>query len=253
MHPGPVGSYTKGVVDETRIGGDGREFPATRWTLIASSREAPEKKQAALDELLRIYWKPLYFYVRRKGHSIESAKDIIQGFYTHLLERDFLARLDPGKGRFRAYLRASLDNYLANLHESLSAQKRGGGAKNVALDFDVAESGLPQAPENAEAAFDREWALGVMERALAELRKEFEQGRRGGPFDVVLKFFQLDGAPTYEEAAKLAGMSVPQFKAFLHRTRTRFRQLVRQQVAQTVSTDGDADAEISELIRALKS
>lgn len=240
--------------EETAIGGQGRDFPQTRWTLIVSSREASEKRQAALNELLNAYWKPLYFYVRRKGRQIEAAKDVIQGFFVHLMQQDFLARLDPGKGRFRSYLRTALDHFMANLYESQSAQKRGGHAKSVSLDFDLAEHGLAQAPDDAESAFDREWALGVMERAMTQLRKEFEDGTRQGPFDIALKFFQFTSAPpSYEDASKESGMTLTQFKAFLHRARTRFRELVKQEISHTVSTDGDAEAELTELMKALRS
>jgi len=242
------------MANETLIGGQGRDFPETRWTLIVSSKEASDKRQAALSELLNTYWKPLYYYVRRKGRTIEASKDMIQGFFVHLLQQDFLARLDPGKGRFRSYLRTSLDHYMANLYESQSAQKRGGRAKNVSLDFDLAEDGLAKAPDGADSAYDREWALGVMERAMAQLRSEFQDGKRQGPFDIALKFFQFTGTPpTYEEAAKQSGMTMTQFKAFLHRARTRFREIVKQEISHTVASDGDAESELTELMKALRS
>lgn len=126
-------------MEETLIGGAAREFPNTRWTLILSSRGGTAVRRTALADLLSTYWKPLYFHARRKGRSIEAAKDVIQGFFTHLLERDFLSRLDPKRGRFRAYLKTALDHYLVNLHESESARKRGGGAAVATLDFDVEE------------------------------------------------------------------------------------------------------------------
>jgi RNA polymerase sigma-70 factor (ECF subfamily) len=238
---------------ETRIGGDSGEFPQTRWTRILSSRERPEARHDALCELLALYWKPLYFYARRKGRNIESAKDLIQDFFAHLLERDFLSRLDPSRGRFRGYLRTSLDNFMANLHESQSAKKRGGGARVVALDFQVAESDVPRAEDSAEAAYDREWALEIMERAMGRLRTEFEQGTRRGPFELALSYFRPGTPPSYEEAAHQSGMTVSQFKAFLHRARVRFRALVREEVLHTVPDASDADAEMAELMRALRS
>jgi RNA polymerase sigma-70 factor (ECF subfamily) len=237
--------------EETGIGGQSREFPSTRWTLIISSREGEESRRKALAELLESYWKPLYFYARRKGLDVEAAKDAIQAFFAHLLEREFLDRLDPAKGRFRSYLRGALDNFLVNLHEARTAQKRGGGARTVSLDFELAESELPGATEDAAQAYDREWALGVMERALRGLEREFASGARKGSFDVVRKFFQLGEPPPYAEAAVASGMSVPQFKAFLHRARTRFRELVRIEVSHTVR-DGDDEAEMAELLKALR-
>src|SRR5262245_20324830 len=105
--------------DETAIGGASRDFPSTRWSLILSSRGTGEARRAALGELLEAYWRPLYFFARRKGRSVEAAKDAVQGFLAHLLEKDdFLARLDPAKGRFRGYLKTALDHWLVNLHAS---------------------------------------------------------------------------------------------------------------------------------------
>jgi len=238
------------MVEETAIGGPAREFPGTRWTLIASSRQSPEGRRAAMEELLRTYWKPLYSYARRKGLSIEAAKDAVQGFYARLIEQDFLAALDPGKGPLRAYLKTALSNFLVNQHESAVAEKRGGGRVAVALDFDVAERDLDRVPDSPDAAFDREWAVGVMERATAALRREYEGGERKGPFDLVLRFLGFGEAPPYAEAAKAAGMSVVQLKAFLHRARLRFREIVREEIAGTAE---DPDAELGELLRALKS
>lgn len=249
MAPSGPPRYTRAMVEETAIGGPAREFPRTRWTLIASSRESTERRRAAMEELLAAYWKPLYTYVRRKGLNIEAAKDAVQGFFARLLERDFPAGLDPAKGPLRAYLRTALANFLVNQHEGAVAEKRGGGRVAVTLDFDVAERDLRSVPDSPDAAFDREWALGVMERATARLRGEFEGGERKGPFDLVLRFLGFGEAPSYAEAAKAAGMSVVQLKAFLHRARARFRELVREEVADTA---GDPDAELGELLRALR-
>jgi len=239
------------MVPETSMGGSERAFPQTRWTVIASSRSGAEERGRALEELLAAYWKPLYFYARRKGLSVEDSKDAIQSFFAHLLSREFLERLDPGKGRFRSYLRASLDNFLVNRHEHEAALKRGGGRRVLSLDFDAAEPAVPGA-SSPEQAFEREWALSVMERALGRLRAEFESGERKGPFELVRRFFDFAGAPpSYEDAARESGMSVPALKAFLHRARLRFRELVKDEVRETVS-EGEPEAEVDELIRALR-
>ena len=240
------------MVEETAIGGPAREFPATRWTLIAGARAGPEARRAALAELLETYWKPLYYYVRRKGAAVEPAKDAVQGFFAQLLGRDFLDRLDPSRGRFRSFLRASMDHYLANAHEKQSAQRRGGGSPVLSLDVEGAERGMSGLPAAAGEAFDRQWAAQVMERALGRLRREFDDGGRRGPLDAVLDFFRPLPPPTYVEAAARAGLSVAQLKAFLHRVRVRFRELVRDEVAQTVADPTEIEAEMGELVRALK-
>jgi RNA polymerase sigma-70 factor (ECF subfamily) len=230
--------------------GGGRVFPTTRWTLILSSRQGPEARRRALDELLSLYWRPLYFFGRRKGRREEAAKDAVQGFFVHLLERDFPDRLDPAKGRFRGYLKASFDHYLDNLHERETALKRGGSFRFVPLDVVMAERDLAAAPEAPEAAFEKEWALSVMERSLARLRREYEEGRRKGDVTTILRFFRLDQAPSYAEAAVACGMSVVQFKASLHRARARFRDILREEVADTV-TEADAEDELRDLLRIL--
>jgi DNA-directed RNA polymerase specialized sigma24 family protein len=236
------------MIEETAIGGAAREFPPTRWTLVASSRESAEARRRALEELLAAYWKPLYAYARRKGLAIEAAKDAVQGFFARLLEQNFPATLDPAKGPLRAYLKTSLAHFLVNEHERAVAEKRGGGRTIGSLDIDLAERGLGGG-DGPESAFDREWALSVMERATARLRGEFDSGVRQGPFDLVLQFLGFSEPPPYAEAAHQAGMSVVQLKAFLHRARSRFRELVREEVADTA---GDPESEIGELLRALK-
>lgn len=224
-------------------------FPTTRWTLIVSARESTSTRRLALDELLRLYWRPLYLFARRKGADADAAQDAVQGFITHLLERDFVDRLDPQRGRFRAYLKAAFSNYLVNQHERATAQKRGGGA--VALDLEVIERELAVGLASPEESFDREWALRVMSRALEDLRREFETGARRGPFEVVALFFQSETIPSYAEVAAKHGMSIPQLKALLHRTRARFRDLVRKTVAETVADPSDVETEIADLLRAL--
>jgi RNA polymerase sigma-70 factor (ECF subfamily) len=229
------------------------QFPPTRWTLIASARADAPARRAALEELLAQYWKPLYLFARRKGLDAQAAQDAVQGLLARLLERDFLARLDPARGRFRAYLRTAMSHYLINQHERDRAAKRGGDVAIVPLDFDLAERRLGGAPGGAEHAFEREWALAVMERALARLRAEFDRGQRGGPFALVAAFFGVGSEPpSYAEAAERYAMSVPQLKAFLHRARVRYRALLREEVGHTVADPAEVDDEIRALLQALE-
>jgi RNA polymerase sigma-70 factor (ECF subfamily) len=215
-------------------------------------RSDPAIHREEIGELLGDYWKPLYHLARRKGLGIEPAKDAVQGFLARLLERDFLAALDPDRGRFRSYLCTAFQNYLTNLHARDAAQKRGGDAPMLALDFDVAEREIDATLTDPEAAFDRAWALGVLERALVKLRQEYERGERRGAFEVVLRYFHPYGdRESYIETAAEFSMSIPQLKSFLHRARARFRCLVREEVASTLTNAADADDEIVELMRAL--
>ena len=240
------------MVDDTSIGGAARDFPETRWTLVRSASQSPEARAAALEQLLATYWKPIYHYVRRKGRTVEDAKDVVQAFCAHLLDRDFLPRLDPGKGRFRSYLRAAVDHFLINEHEKAAARKRGGGAKLLSLDVEAAERTMGEADEEPGRAFDRAWAAEIMGRSLARLRVEFSDGTRGGPFELVAEFFGAGDAPSYADAAKRHAMSPSQLKAFLHRARERFREIAREEVRQTVASAGDEDSEMTQLFEALR-
>lgn len=240
------------MADDTAILGARRTFPTTRWSLVLAARTSEGARQAALEELVLAYWKPLYFYLRRKGAGVEGAKDTVQGFFAHLLESDFAARLDPDKGSLRAYLRMALDNFARNVHEADVALKRGGGARAVALDTIEVERELAQSAEDPGRAYDRAWALAVLERALARLEAELRQGPRPEAFAVVSPFFQPDAEPPgYADAARDASMSVPALKSFLHRTRLRYRALVREEVRHTVAAPEDEQVELTRLLEAL--
>lgn len=224
-------------------------FPETRWTRIVAARGRPDLRREVLGELCATRWQPLYVHLRKQGLPRERAEDVVQGFLVHLLERDFLERLDPGRGRLRAYLKAALAHYQANLHEQESAQKRGGGAR--ALAFDDVEALVPAAPDNPAAAFNREWALALFEGALGALEAELASGARRGPVAVVRQLFRMGEAPAYDALAAEHGMSVPQLKSFVHRARGRFRELLLARVADTVQTPAEAEAELGELLKAL--
>ena len=228
--------------------GDGA-FPPTRWTLIRSAQASPELRQQALRELLQAYWQPIYIFVRHKGVDAQSARDVVQDLVVQLLERDFLDRLQPEKGRLRSYLRAAAEHALANRHAETMAQKRGGGAVTIELDFELAERLAGEG--SPEDSFEREWAIAVMDRAMKRLREEYTSGQRKAPFELILQFFRPGELPSYKDAAAAHGMSLPQLKTVLHRARTRFRELVREEVAETVIDGQDVDAELADLQRVL--
>jgi DNA-directed RNA polymerase specialized sigma24 family protein len=226
-------------------------FPDTRWTLVLASRQGGEARRAALETLLAAYWRPLYVFARRKGLRQEAAEDAVQSFFLKLLEHDFPDRLDRAKGRLRSYLLTGLERHLVSLHEHEAAQKRGGAARLVPLETLSIERDLPGAPDAALDAYEQEWALVTMERALVRLKEEYADGRRRGPAEPFLAFFGLDDAPSYADAAQQAGLTTPQFKAALHRARERYRDLLRAEVAATLGTDTPPDEEIASLLRAL--
>ncbi len=225
-------------------------FPTTHWSLILEGRDSETRREELLARLIETYWRPVYVYVRAKGLAVEDARDAVQGLFARLLENDFLRRLDPARGRLRHYLKTAADNYLVNRHAYESAGRRGGGVRPLPLDLDLAERALQARDAGPERLYEREWALGLMQRALERLRSEFDQGRRRGDAETVLRFFGFEAAPTYEEAAAACGVTPAQFKALLHRARKRFRELLREEVGATVGPVA-LDDELRQLLRAL--
>ncbi|HYQ14782.1 MAG TPA: sigma-70 family RNA polymerase sigma factor [Polyangiaceae bacterium] len=224
-------------------------FPETRWTLVLAARLDPEKRRPALEELVRPRWKALYVVARKHGLAPAAAEDAVQGFLARLLDGDVLERLDPGKGRLRSYLRTAFRHYLSSLREEERAQKRGSGARHA--DLDDVEAWLASPDASPDALFDRAWALELFASALDELEREYTSGARRGPFAIVRELFQFGSAPPYAELAEQHQMSVPQLKAFVHRARLRFRELLRQRVVQTLPDATAADDELAALLGAL--
>ncbi len=219
-------------------------FPTTCWTAIRQAQQDPACRERALAELLPRYWTPLYCYLRRKGLDADAAGDAVQGLCVRLLERGFVERLDPGRGSLRAFLKASADRYLVDAYWRGQARKRGGGLHFLAFDPAKHEALLCTAPDDADTAYEREWALGIFERALAALHAEFTSGRRRGDFAIVERFFHPTDVPSYASAAAACGCTPQQFKASLHRARARFRQFVRRELQNEGGDDPHAFARL---------
>ncbi len=223
-------------------------FPDTRWTLVLRAASGGAAAPRALDELCRLYWQPVWVYFRARGATAEDAEELTQELFAELAGRP----LDVGaeRGRFRSWLKACAVHHHLRWLESGRALKRGGAAKLLAMDTAILETVAAAAPDPA-AAFDRAWAQAVMERALARLRGEYERGERSGGFALLERFFGAGEAPNYREAAAGAGMSLPQLKAFVHRGRVRFRELVAEEVRDSVGSAADGAAEVDALFAAL--
>jgi len=231
------------VVEETALGGPQAAFSDTLWTTVLRAKD----DGAALGRLIQRNWKPLYFYIRRKGRDIEQSKDLTQAFFTHLLEIRLLDRVERGRGRFRSYLIAALEHFLANDYRTARADKRGGAAPTLDLDFGDAEREFePAFADTPEDHYLRSWAAGVLKDALQALETEL-----GDRFDAVRPHLSAEGdRPTYRDSAAAAGLSEFDFTNFLRRARLRLRGLIVERVRDTV--DGDAAEEVADLLNAFR-
>ena len=218
-------------------------FPDTRWTLVRAARSADIRRRA-LDELLTLYWPPAYAYARRRGLDPEDAEEVVQELFASLLGPDVLARADPSRGRLRSWLIGGLEHVIAHRREARTAKKRGGGAVAVSLDTETMEAWLASDAASPEEAFTRAWADGVLRRALARLEAETEPAR----YALLARIFGAGDVPAYRDLAAEAGMSVPQLKSFVFRSRGRLRTLALEEIRETVATPEEAERELAELL-----
>jgi RNA polymerase sigma-70 factor (ECF subfamily) len=232
-------------------------FAATRWTMVfaAADGNASPRAAEAMAELCRAYWYPLYAFVRRRGHDTHEAEDLTQEFFLRLLAKNYLADVERGKGKFRAFLLAALKHFLANEWDRSQTQKRGGGQVFCALDAACAENRYQREPSHdltPEKLFERHWALTVLEQVLVRLQAEFVTEGRQTLFDMLKQ--SLTGgqpSPRYAEVAAALGMSEGAVKVAAHRLRRRYRQLLRAEIAQTVAGPEEIDDEIRYLLACL--
>lgn len=230
-------------------------FNTTRWALVLAAVDKNDTEAfEALSELCRIYWYPLYAYLRRSGHSEHAAEDLTQGFFEHLLSRNGLANVQAEKGRFRSYLLSSLKNYVINEHYRSTAQRRGGIAERISLDaLQPAERYRLEPVDNLtpDALFERRWALAVVEQVLAKVRDEFGRGDRAKLFDALKPALLGEHAKPYSVLADEHGLTESAIKVSVHRLRQRFRTALQETVAATVASHETVDEEIGFLINAL--
>src|SRR5262245_13500577 len=247
----PVDSKESGV----RHGG---VFATTNWSaVVCAGGEATAESLAALDRLCLQYWQPLYYFVRRRGYNEQDAQDLTQGFFARLLEKRAIGVAGRERGRFRTFLLASLENYLANEWDRAHSQKRGGGKQILSLEHtESAEAGYQQLPSDQATPsqlYDRRWAQAVLERVLQRLREEFDQRDGSGRFEVLMPFLFADrGEISYADAAARIGLSESATKSAIYRLRQRYGVLFAEEIAQTVERPEEVDDEIRELLRALE-
>jgi RNA polymerase sigma factor (sigma-70 family) len=247
------------VVEETQIGGSQYRFRETYWTAILKAKDkASPGYDEALNYLIATYWKPVYFYIRRKGYDIEAAKDLTQSFFTVFLEKDFLRLVEKGKGRFRTFILTALDRFLSKERERLHAQKRGGSRVILALDFKRAETEFhlePGTDETPEKILIRTWASITLEQAMCQLRQEFAAPSRRvylTVFESCLTTKAGDQLDTYKDLSRRLGISATDVKNYLHRVRQRYRELIKDEIRKYVTDEDELKSEIAELFSAFQ-
>jgi RNA polymerase sigma-70 factor (ECF subfamily) len=211
--------------------------------------------RAALQTLCEAYWLPLYGYVRRRGYSVHESQDLTQSFFAGLLERKGLAVADPGRGRFRSFLLTALRNFLHNEWDRATTEKRGGGKPVLSLDFTVGESRLHLEPvhhETPELLFDREWAFALLDRVMQRLGEEHTTPSKQRGFQT-LRPFLTGAAGDYPTAARELDMTEASVRQAVSRLRKRYRELLREEVAQTVGDPADVEEELQQLVTLLSS
>jgi RNA polymerase sigma-70 factor (ECF subfamily) len=235
-------------------------FATTHWSVVvaAGAPIADTESHAALEALCRAYWFPLYAYVRRRGHAPHDAQDLTQEFFARLLAGNWVADADQSKGRFRTFLLTALDRFLANAWDRAQAQKRGGGQQIVSLQLDDAEERLRCDPVDSaaapERAFERRWALTLLETVVQKLAEEHRADGKAALFAALKPCLVGDRtAQPYAELAVALGLTEGAIKVSVHRLRQRYREMLRDEIAQTVANPGDVDAEMRHLFRVLSS
>lgn len=234
------------------MSGDAR-FRTTRWSMILSARTPEDPGCAeALATLCETYWYPLYVFVRRYGRDADTARDITQGFFLQLLEHDYLGDARPEAGRFRSFLLTSIKNYMANLSRDAAALKRGGGNRPLSLDGTEAEQRYRMEPvddRTPDKAYERLWAMTVIDRAKQQLREDMERSGKAETHRLLAGYLSGDaGTRPYKQTAEELGVSVPAVKMAVSRLRKHFGTLLRSEIAQTVANDEDVDSEVRYLL-----
>jgi len=228
-------------------------FHTTHWTLVLAAREKDgAAAQEALAGLCRTYWYPIYAFIRRQGMKPHEAEDLTQEFFHRFLERNSIQRVQPTAGKFRSFLLACLKNFLANARERAHAQRRGGGRPLIWLDGNEADTRYAREAADyrtPEAEFERRWAFAVLERTMTLLRREYSRGERRYLFEALQGHLPGGGEGiSRAELAASRGVSVGAIDVAIHRLRQRFGAVLREQVAQTVSSAAEVEEEIRHLI-----
>jgi RNA polymerase sigma-70 factor (ECF subfamily) len=229
-------------------------FPTTRWNLVIAAGDLHGKEaRSALVSLCENYWYPLYAYLRRRGYPTDQAQDLTQEFFMRVLEGRYLDRADPEKGRFRSFLLTSLKFFVADEGDRHRARKRGGGVL-VPLAFSSGEEQYQREPahdETPERIFERRWALSMLDRVVERLRNEFVHHGRAEHFEQLKLLLLGQSDAPYAALARQMDTSEGAIKVAIHRLRKRYRELVRQEIADTVADPAEVESELRYLAAVL--
>jgi RNA polymerase sigma-70 factor (ECF subfamily) len=230
-------------------------FETTQWSVVVSAgNQGSPQAQQALAKLCQAYWYPLYVFVRRQGQRPEDAQDLVQGFFAKVIEKNYVADAEREKGRFRSFLLLALKRYMANEWDHANREKRGGGKQILSLDAQNTEMRYKTEPADEmspEKAFERQWALTLLQQVLDRLSAEFTTAGKTRLFEELKVFLNGEKSGSYTEVGGRLGMSESAIKVAVHRLRLRYRELLKQEIANTVGSPDAIKDEINSLFAAL--
>ena len=233
-------------------------FHTTRWSIVLAAGNSDDqhgsKAGQALETLCQTYWFPLYAYIRRRCGDEHQAQDLTQAFFHHILDKATLADANPQRGRFRSFLLTACKHFITNEWDRENAKKRGGDVGTLQLDFKYAESNYriePSDPITPEIIFEREWAIALLNSVLDLLKQDYRVRGKEADFDLLKPFLHGNKSATYSTVAAEMGTTEGSVKVAVHRLRTRYRELIRAEIEQTVESSEHVEDEIRRLFEVL--
>jgi RNA polymerase sigma factor (sigma-70 family) len=231
-------------------------FATTHWSVVLEAQGESPAAQAALEKLCRIYWRPIFAFLRRQGIAPEEAEDLTQGFFAELLERRSLSAVRKEKGRLRSFLLGGVKYFVSNEQRRAKAIKRGKGQRLIPLEelrADQRPEIEPSDPMTAEMIYERRWALTVLERVLSRLKDEYRTAGNAALFESLKELLPDEpGSPSQAEIAARLGMTENAVRQAFYRFRQRYQSLLREEIGNTVATPGDIEDELRHLIAVLE-
>lgn len=242
-----------------------QNWQTTQWSMVLNAKNATDQSpdsihsndawNESLQALCKLYWYPLYAFLRRKGYAQDDCQDLTQDFFASLIEKDFLKVVDPKKGRFRWFLMHAIGKFAASWTNAQAAQKRGGGKTFFSLEFDDGENRYKMEPSNSEtpeSLFERQWALTILETAMIELKQAYNDDGKSRFFEALNVFISPGSlAPNYADVALELGVTETAIKVGIHRLRQKYKKTLRSVVLETLDDPAELDDEIDALMDAL--